>query len=94
MDADERSIGFILSPVAGGACFLKALFIWSRIARGHRVLDAPLRSLPMMLMLLIMILVPFEEEGMHPWSILYQRVLTAAICISTALLLMLIAVTD
>ena len=88
MDADERSIGFILSPVAGGACFLKALFIWSRIARGHRVLDAPLRSLPMMLMLLIMIRVPFEEEDMHPWSILYQRVLTAAIWISTVLLLL------
>lgn len=91
MDADERSTWFILSAVAGVAYLLKALFIWSRIARGHRVLDAPLRSLPMMLMLLILIWVPFEEEEMRPLSIGYQRVLTAAIWITTALLLVLMS---
>lgn len=94
MDADERSTWFILSCLAGSAYLLKALFIWSRIARGHRVLDAPMRSLAMMLMLLILIWVPFDEEEMHPMSILYQRVLTAAIWISTGLLLVLLAVSD
>lgn len=94
MHADEPSTWFILSGIAGSAYLLKALFIWSRIARGHRVLDAPMRSLAMMLMLLILVWVPYEEEDMHPLSNLYQRVLTAAIWISTALLLVLLTVSD
>lgn len=94
MDADERSTWFILTGVALGAYLLKSLFIWSRIARGHRVLDAPMRRLPVMRKLLIQIYVDPEEENMHPLSVLYQRLLTKAVWISTALLLVLVVVSD
>lgn len=94
MDADERSTWFILSGLAGSAYLLKAFFIWSRIARGHRVLDAPLRSLPMLWKSIIQFYVDPVEENMHPLSTLCQRLLTKAVWISTGLLLALLLVSD
>lgn len=94
MDADERSTWFILSCVALCAYFLKALFIWSRIARGRQVHDAPIHGLSMLLRLLIRIYVDPVEENMHPLSALYQRLLTKTVWISTALLLVLLVVSD
>lgn len=69
MDADERSTWVILSCVALGAYLLKALFIWSRIAKGHRMLHAPMGSLPMLRKLLLQVYVDQEEKNMHPLNV-------------------------